>query len=78
MWFFLLYLYYQSNMIDLRILIIVTVTYIVCYGLWYLIFWFLTSQPNLFLWTWWVKLLYLLFASSYSVNFIDKVKENEE
>ncbi len=34
------------------------------FGGWYLIFWFLTGEPNLFVWFWWVKLLYLIFSFS--------------
>jgi hypothetical protein len=34
------------------------------FGGWYLIFWFLTGEPDLFGWFWWVKLLYLIFSFS--------------
>lgn len=32
------------------------------FGFWYLIFWFITTEPNLFLWHWVTKTVYLLFA----------------
>jgi hypothetical protein len=32
------------------------------FGFWYLIFWFVTTEPNLFLWHWGTKTVYLLFA----------------
>lgn len=34
------------------------------FGFWYLIFWFLTNEPNLFMWHWLTKTLYLLFSFS--------------
>jgi hypothetical protein len=34
------------------------------FGGWYLIFWFLTGESDLFVWFWWVKLLYLIFSFS--------------
>jgi hypothetical protein len=32
------------------------------FGFWYLIFWFVTTESNLFLWHWGTKTVYLLFA----------------
>ena len=34
------------------------------FGFWYLIFWFLTNEPNLFMWHWLTKTLYLVFSFS--------------
>lgn len=65
-------------MVDFRVIIIVTVTFVISYGLWYLVFWLLTSQSSPFLWPWWVKLIYLILAASHANNMIDKVKSNEE
>lgn len=32
------------------------------FGFWYLIFWFVSNEPNLFLWHWVTKILYLMFS----------------
>lgn len=32
------------------------------FGLWYLIFWFITNEPNLFTWHWITKIVYLFFG----------------
>jgi hypothetical protein len=37
---------------------------LISFGGWYLIFWFLTGESDLFVWFWWVKLLYLIFSFS--------------
>lgn len=41
------------------------------FGLWYLILWFITSEPNLFVWHWAVKTVYLLFGFSSATGIID-------
>jgi hypothetical protein len=32
------------------------------FGFWYLIFWFITVEPNLFVWHWVTKIVYLFFS----------------
>jgi multisubunit Na+/H+ antiporter MnhE subunit len=34
------------------------------FGIWYLIFWFITNDPNLFAWHWAVKIIYLFISFS--------------
>jgi hypothetical protein len=41
------------------------------FGLWYLIFWFLTTEYNLFLWHWVTKIVYLLLSISSSSSISD-------
>lgn len=43
------------------------------FGSWYLIFWFLTVEPNLLLWYWWVKILYLLLSYTSSAEILEKL-----
>ncbi len=33
-------------------------------GIWYLIFWFVSNEPNLFDWHWVTKIVYLILAGS--------------
>ena len=46
-----------------KILIIFT-SLLVGFGIWYLIFWFILSEPNPFVWTLFGKILYLLLSYS--------------
>lgn len=48
-------------------------TLAVMFGLtfWYLIFWFITEQKNLFSWELWVKIIYLLLSLNTTNNIID-------
>lgn len=32
------------------------------FGLWFMVFWFLTMEPNLFIWEPWVKITYLILS----------------
>lgn len=34
----------------------------IAFGFWYLVFWFVTSEPNLFIWGGLIKFLYLFFG----------------
>lgn len=33
-------------------------------GVWYLVFWFVSNEPNLFTWHWITKVVYLILAGS--------------
>jgi hypothetical protein len=33
-------------------------------GIWYLIFWFVSNESNLFMWHWGTKIVYLILAGS--------------
>lgn len=47
------------------------ISFVFGFGFWFLIFWFITSQPNLFEWHVATKIVYLLFSFA-SVNGIAK------
>jgi hypothetical protein len=45
-------------------------------GIWYLIFWFVSNEPNLFEWHWVTKILYLLFAASSTQGIFEGLTKN--
>jgi hypothetical protein len=49
---------------SIKIIFILIISVILGFGFWYLIGWFLSNEPNLFLWPWYAKVLYLMFGSS--------------
>ncbi len=46
----------------LKVILIFLLSVLISFGFWYLIFWFLTGESDLFGWFWGVKLLYLVFG----------------
>jgi len=48
----------------LKVVLIFLVGLLISFGFWYLIFWFITGEANLFVWFWGVKLFYLVFGFS--------------
>lgn len=56
-----------------KFLFFILFTLAVMFGLtfWYLIFWFITEQKNLFSWELWVKIIYLLLSLNTTNNIID-------
>lgn len=46
----------------IKLLFILILSFIFGFGFWYLIFWFITTEPNLFLWHWVTKILYLILS----------------
>ena len=49
-------------MATLKMLLTVVLSFIFGFGFWYLIFWFITAEVNLFLWSGWTKAAYLLMS----------------
>jgi hypothetical protein len=45
-----------------KALIIILLSFLFGFGFWYIIFWFVSNQPNLFLWHWVTKLFYLFLS----------------
>jgi hypothetical protein len=43
-------------------IIAILISFIFGFGFWYMIFWFLTNEPNLFLWHFVTKLSYILLS----------------
>jgi hypothetical protein len=48
-------------------------SFIVGFGFWYLIFWFLTTEPNLFMWHMVTKIVYLIFSIAATQGIIDSI-----
>lgn len=56
----------------IKMILLLIVSLIVGFGVWYLIFWFVSSEPNLFVWGWWIKILYLFFGFTSSGKFLEE------
>ncbi len=41
------------------------------FGFWYLIFWFVSNEPNMFVWHWVTKIVYLFFGFSSTTGIIN-------
>ncbi len=48
----------------LKVILIFILGVFISFGFWYLMFWFVTGESNLFVWFWGVKLIYLVFGFS--------------
>jgi hypothetical protein len=46
----------------IRLFFMVLISLIFGFGVWYLILWFITAEPNLFIWGMWTKIFYLFFG----------------
>ncbi len=46
----------------LKIFGILLLSFVFSFSMWYLIFWFITAEDNLFIWSRWTKAAYLLLA----------------
>ena len=51
---------------SIKLIFLLLFSILIGFGLWYLVFWFLSNEPNLFQWHWASKIFYLLFAVSSS------------
>lgn len=58
------------------LLVVFTLCVVVGFSIWYLTFWFITKEQNLFLWIWWIKIIYLLLSFNTTNNIIDFVNKN--
>lgn len=47
-------------MLLIKTIFILLISFILGFGFWYLILWFLTNEQNLFLWGMWTKGFYLI------------------
>jgi hypothetical protein len=60
----------------IKFILITIFSIIIGFGLWYSIFWFFTLEPNLFLWHWAVKVIFLILSVSSSSNIVDGYLKN--
>lgn len=45
------------------------------FGFWYLVFWFVSAESNLFVWGPWTKAFYLFFAITSSGQFLEETNK---
>ena len=57
-------------------LLTVILSFIIGFGFWYLIFWFITAEFNLFLWSGWTKAAYLLMSFAAVSGTFDLITED--
>jgi hypothetical protein len=60
----------------IKTILILILSIVFGFGLWYLIFWFVSSEPDLFTWHWGTKILYLILVMSSSTSIFDSLIKN--
>jgi len=58
-----------------KLLLFVCLSFIFGFGIWYLIFWFFTNEPNLFVWHWVTKTLFLMFSFSSTTGIMNSIEK---
>lgn len=61
----------------IKLILLLIISFSFGFGFWYLIFWFISNEPNLFLWNWVIKLLYLIFGGYATEGVVKILKENQ-
>jgi hypothetical protein len=61
----------------IKLILIIVTSIIFGFGFWYLIFWFITTEHNLFLWHWATKMVYLLLSLAATQGSIEKILNND-
>ncbi len=61
----------------IKFVLVMILSIIFGFGFWYLIFWFITTSPNLFLWHWVTKIIYLIFSMAASQGIFQALLRNE-
>ena len=61
----------------IKFVLIMILSIVFGFGFWYLIFWFITTDPNLFLWHWVTKTIYLIFSMAASQGIFQGLSRNE-
>jgi len=46
------------------------------FGIWYVIFWFVSNESNLFMWHWVTKIVYLILSFAASEGIFKGVNQN--
>jgi hypothetical protein len=60
----------------IKLLLLAFISFIFGFGFWYLVFWFITNEPNLFMWNWIIKLIYLIFGAAATEGIIKNTRDN--
>lgn len=61
----------------IKLIIVMILSVIFGFGFWYLIFWFITSTSNLFIWHWVTKIIYIILSLGASQGIFQGVTKNE-
>lgn len=61
---------------QIKIILVLLVSLVFGFGFWYVIFWFLTNESNLFYWSIWTKICYLLFSIMAASGTADGLSKN--
>jgi hypothetical protein len=56
-----------------KFILILLLSLIIGFGFWYLIFWFVSSESNLFIWGPWTKAFYLIFGFTSSGKTLEEI-----
>ena len=62
---------------SIKVIALFLIGFIFGFGFWYLIFWFVTTEPNLFVWHWATKMIYLFFAFATTTGAINGLLKDE-
>lgn len=46
----------------IKLILLLIISLILGFGVWYLIFWFVSTESNLFIWGTWTKIFYLFLG----------------
>ncbi len=58
-------------MVTIKVLFLFLLGFVFGFGFWYLIFWFVSNEPNMFVWHWVTKIVYLFFGFSSTTGIIN-------
>ncbi len=58
-------------MVTIKVLFLFLIGFVFGFGFWYLIFWFVSNEPNMFVWHWVTKIVYLFFGFSSTTGIIN-------
>lgn len=57
--------------------IVLLFSFILIFGVYYVVGWFILNEKNAFIWPWWFKILYLLLAFASWGNLSDNLNEEQ-
>jgi hypothetical protein len=55
----------------IKVIFLFTLGFVFGFGFWYLIFWFVSNEPNLFEWHWVTKIVYLILSFTSTSGIIE-------
>lgn len=58
-------------------LIVLLIGFVLVFGVYYVVGWFILNEKNAFIWPWWFKVSYLLLSFASWGNLSDNLNEEE-